>query len=98
MKEYHAIVAAGAKTLETVMRKTALAERVFVFAIHGAGSGPAGYGRIVARPDSAGPPGEGDAPYGFTAITPPGGDRWEGVPYADYHVSLYEACRRAPLF
>lgn len=98
MKEYHAIVASGAAQLESVMKKTAMAERVYVFAIHGAGNGPSGYGRIVALPDSAGYPTKEQAPNGYTCVRPNHCDRWEGVAYINYHAALYEACRSVSLF
>ena len=98
MKEYHAICAAGADTVAAKMRETAMAERVYVFAAHGAGNGPCGYGRILAKRDSEGYPTSAEAPQGFTCVNPVSGARWEGVPYAHLHTVLYEACRSIPLF
>ena len=98
MKEYHAIVAAGAANLESVMRATAMAEPVEVYAIHGAGNGPSGYGRIVARRESAGWPGRDEAPHGFTKIKPASRAAWESVAYRDYHTALFEACRSVRIF
>jgi len=40
MKEYHQMCAEGAKALADMMAATAMAERVYVFAIHGAHDGP----------------------------------------------------------
>jgi hypothetical protein len=98
MKDYHILCADGAEQLEALMKKTAMSERVFVFAIHGQHTGPEGYGRILPRLESQGYPDETIAPNGFTCVRPPYLDRWEGVPYADMHAALYEACKSVPLF
>ena len=98
MKEYHAICAAGADTVAAKMRAAAMSEQVFVFAAHGAGSGPGGYGRILAKRDSEGYPTSEEAPQGFTCVRPISGGRWESVAYQHLHTALYEACRSLPLF
>ena len=98
MKEYHAICAAGAADLESVMRKTAMAEPVNVYALHGAGNGPNGYGRIIALRESEGWPDRATAPNGFTKVKPAHRGAWESVPYQDYHTILYGACRSVALF
>lgn len=98
MKEYHAICARGAETVGNTMRTAAMAEQVYVFATHGAGTGPSGYGRILAKRDSEGYPTPAEAPNGFTCVRPHNDNRWEGVPYADLHTALYESCRSVPLF
>ncbi len=98
MREYHEICANGAKELENLLRETAMAESVKVFALHGASNGPQGYGKIIALLDSAGDPPQDMAPHGFTHVTPLRSDAWEGVPYDALHTVLFEACRRVPLF
>jgi len=98
VREYHEICANGAKALEKLLRETAMAEPVKVFALHGASNGPQGYGKIIALPDSAGDPPQDMAPNGFTRVTPLRSDAWEGVPYDALCMVLLEACRRVPLF
>lgn len=98
MKEYHQMCAEGAAALSDLMAKTAMAERVYVFAIHGAHDGPEGYGRILPLRDSDGYPDDSLAPNGFTCVSPAHADRWEAIPYHALHGALYEACRSAPLF
>jgi len=98
MKEYHQMCVEGAKALAGMMAATAMAERVYVFAIHGAHDGPEGYGRILPLRDSDGYPSEDVAPHGFTCVEPAHGDRWEAIPYHGLEGALYEACRSAPLF
>jgi hypothetical protein len=98
MKEYHKMCADGAAALSDLMAKTAMAERVYVFAVHGASTGPQGYGRILPMRDSEGYPSDDMAPNGFTCVSPPHADRWEAIPYDGMHGALYDACRSVPLF